>query len=315
VDNLLAFDHAQYLLNFRSLELGLAADGTWSAYLRAPCRFLDRASGLCRVHDTALQPGICARYNSFGCWYKTALIPGLSDRFIRIDLRRMAFVAERVRFDEQRNLVRIPSWPEMLEALPEIPLADDFEDIDLADPVFDAWLRESLVTPPGDALPYLRYDEFVDACTDCGAWCCRTLLFPQPTPQARSNIDYFQFVLGFPGTELGVSDHGWSVVVKTACRHLADGRCALHGRPDRPLICRQYDASACQYRVEYGLPRPPDYLRVRLEQLAWLTEPLTFDERGTLGPIPPVSALRDHVEARWRKAVAAANAEAAAPTP
>ena len=40
VSGLADVDYAGYLLNFDDIELGIAPDGTWSAYYRQACRFL-----------------------------------------------------------------------------------------------------------------------------------------------------------------------------------------------------------------------------------------------------------------------------------
>ena len=111
-----------------------------------------------------------------------------------------------------------------------------------------------------------RYEEFLDACSGCGAYCCKTLVFPHGRPSHRRNLDYLQFALGFPGVEVGVSDGEWQLVVRARCRHLTDDdRCGVYGSPERPSICRYYDASTCSYVVQFGQTRPRGFLRVRLE--------------------------------------------------
>src|SRR5262245_58129303 len=99
IDNISQLDHAMYVLNFDRIELGLTASGDWGVYYRYPCRFLDRERYLCRLHDTPEQPRICVHYNPYSCWYKKHLAYP-SDDFLRIDRRRMAFIASRVQFDE-----------------------------------------------------------------------------------------------------------------------------------------------------------------------------------------------------------------------
>jgi hypothetical protein len=58
VTNLIELDHARYLLNFDRIELGISSSGSWSAYYAYPCRFLDRETFCCTVHDTETQPRI-----------------------------------------------------------------------------------------------------------------------------------------------------------------------------------------------------------------------------------------------------------------
>jgi hypothetical protein len=115
-----------------------------------------------------------------------------------------------------------------------------------------------------------------------------------------SSLDYYRFVLGFPGVELAIADDVWSIVVKTRCRHLEGNRCAVYGRPERPLICNYYDAWKCTYRINFGLPRPAGFLRVRLEQINAVTECFGFDQYGAISQFPPTEAIRQHIEEGWR---------------
>lgn len=300
-------DHAIYLLNFERIVLGLAPSGEWSVYYRYPCRFLDRRDPqnyLCTIHATPLQPQICVHYSPYSCWYKRALTPSVHGEFLTIDRRRMELILERVAFDEDRTIVGTPDWEAMIELLAAVPLAADFDAPPAADPVFDRWLEDvALGTTAAPARPR-GYRDFVEPCTGCEAYCCKTLVFPHGRPATRRNLDYLQFVLGFPGLEVGVSDGEWQIIVKTRCRHLtADNRCGVYGQPERPSLCRYFDASNCSYVVQFGRSRPRGFMRVRLEQFLWMTDAMRFDEDGTLVEVPPVERLRELVEARWLEAV------------
>ena len=55
VENMRGLDHAQYLLNFDHIEVGLSQTGEWSAYYRYPCRFLNPDDVQCTIHETVLQ--------------------------------------------------------------------------------------------------------------------------------------------------------------------------------------------------------------------------------------------------------------------
>src|SRR5262245_9257075 len=93
-----------------------------------------------------------------------------------------------------------------------------------------------------------------------------------PAISALISLRRFATVFWLPGVELGVTDAVWSLIVRTTCRHLKQDRCTIFGRPERPLVCKYYDAWKCTYRVHFGLPRPPGFVRVRLEEFGWLTE-------------------------------------------
>jgi hypothetical protein len=127
-------------------------------------------------------------------------------------------------------------------------------------------------------------------------------LFPRDVPRRTSDVDYLRFLLGFPGLELGISDKGWFVVVKSTCRHLVDNRCSIYGQPERPLRCGYYDEWDCTYKSRFGTPRPKEFLRLRLEQFAWLAECFEFNDEGDIIYFPALSDVRHHVEGRWRQA-------------
>lgn len=205
-----------------------------------------------------------------------------------------------------------PGWPQLQEMVAALPFEEEADTEPEADPVFERWLEESALGPGQRRPPALRvYGDFADRCAGCAAECCTTLVFPHGRPQTRRNVDYLQFALGFPGVELGISDGEWQLVVKTRCRHLtAERRCGVYAKPARPMLCRYYDASSCNYTVQFGTPRPAGFLRLRLEQFDWLVAALRFQEDGAVQALPAAEELRLFVEERWSVAVASAAAAA-----
>lgn len=308
VTNLMELDHACYLLNFDHIELGIAANGDWSAYYSVPCRYLNRSNYHCSVHNTPTQPQICVHYNPYNCWYKRTLTQKATDEFVRLDRARLAALLPLIQFDERRQIVSVPAWETLVALMqqfddrPRPPQLEPLTD----DPALTAWERLVLDGALPDDLTGLTppevhgYDSFAQPCDRCAAYCCTTLVFPQSTPVHISNLDYYRFCLGFPGVELGVGDGGWSLIVKTTCRHLTDGRCAVYGQPDRPLLCTYYDAWKCTYKPQFGAPRPLSLMRIRLEQWRLLVESLHFDQYGNLLAAPSLAALRAEVEGRWQ---------------
>jgi len=313
VRTLLELDHASYLLNFSRIRLGLHPNGDFSVYYRYPCRFLDRSDPVsyrCQIHGRPEQPSICVHYNPYACWYRPALSAD-SAHFIQLDWRRFERLAERLEFDDRRDIVGVPVWSSVLEELAALPLEPGFDDDLTPDPVFDGWLTASATGAVEPAAAPRGYGDFVDPCAGCAAFCCTTLVFPLAVPVGRVNFDYLQFALGFPGVEVGVSDGQWLLVVKSRCRHLgADNRCAIYGRPERPMLCKYFDATSCSYVARFGKQRPRGFLRVRHEQYPWLLEAVRFDDEGQLTHLPPTETLREHIETRWREALSAAAAEA-----
>jgi hypothetical protein len=307
VTNLTELDHAIYALNFERIQLGLSATGEWSVYYCYPCRFLDREDYVCQVHNTPEQPQICAHYNPFPCWYKRAFTQSVTDEFLQIDRQRLEFVVPQILFDDSRTIVQVPVWEDLVANLANLvpwepvqagePLATE--------PIFDLW-RELTLNPDGrtaESQQAFAYSDFEDPCDSCAAYCCKTLVFPQGLPTNVANLDYYGFVLGFPGVELGVADDSWSIVVHTTCRHLTENRCSIYGQPDRPLICRYYDAHKCTYRINMGRPRPAGFVRVKLEQFDWLTESFGFDGDGNIVQGPSVDQVRSQIEGNWRSSV------------
>lgn len=307
VTNLVELDHALYLLNFDRIELGISASGDWSSYYAYPCRFLDRDSHLCTVHNTPDQPRICQHYNPYNCWYKRVFSVAQNQDFIRMDHERMQYLLPHIELNEERQIASVPAWDTLLALMEVYPdKKRKFIEPDFKDDVYDAW--QQMVRSPETYQPPAQqpqsYSALADPCTGCAAYCCKTLVFPQGTPKHVSNLDYYRFCLGFPGVELGISDSGWSIIVKTRCRYLDDNqRCSLFGKPERPLICKYYDAWKCDYKPQFGNPRPGNFLRVRMEQFLWLAESLPLDEHGAVISIPQTDSLRGYIETRWNESM------------
>jgi hypothetical protein len=154
---------------------------------------------------------------------------------------------------------------------------------------------------PPDEVPMHRFDDprVATPCEGCSAPCCTKLVFPMAIPSTASGLDFLRFTLGFPGTEIGVANDAWAVVVSTRCRHLGDdGRCGVYDQPERPLLCRYYDAVGCTYKPRYAVPAPVGYLRVRAEELRWLHECFRFDDAGQVVMMASLEEMQAHLEAR-----------------
>jgi hypothetical protein len=311
VDTMLQLDHARYLVNFDRIELGLSAAGDWSAYYRYPCRFLDRATYGCTLHNTRAQPNICKNYNPYQCWYRKALRSPVSEGFLRIDRPRMQYLVEHTVLDENRAIVAVPSWDTLAAAFATMPCDEQRADDDEigADPVFDAWRPQVIdlaARPRGEPRRH-GFDDLQEPCDGCSAWCCSTLIFPHGIPASHANLDYLRFALGFPGIEIGVHDRGWSIIVKTRCRHLTAGnRCGVYDQPERPLLCRYYDAHQCSYKPQFGETRPTGFVRIRLEQFGALASAFAFDSHGNAIDVPSAERVRAAVEQSWKREAPAA---------
>jgi hypothetical protein len=303
VRTLMELDHAIYLLNFDHLELGLSPSGEWSVYYRYPCRFLDRTDFSCRVHNAPDQPQICVNYNPYQCWYKRVLPRAVSTEFLRIDRPRLEYIVSLLTFDQAGGIIDSPDWATLVDGIARLPVetAPPASEPVEHDPARTAWRELAVAEVRRDEPPRVfSLEELRDPCAGCAAYCCTTLVFPHAPPTTVAALDFLRFCLGFPGIEVGIADEGWSLIVKTRCRHLRDNRCTVYGLPERPLLCRYYDAAKCTYRSHFGLPRPAGYLRLDLTLFPWLSECFRFDALGSVTESLPVEAIREHIEARWR---------------
>ena len=320
-------NYAGYLLNFAHLRLAIGRNGDWSVYYAYPCRFLDRTSFTCSLHDTPEQPRVCANYNPYGCWYRKTFASADSPELLLIDRARFAVLTGLLRFDEHQRLVDAPDFDLVREAVSGVLVAPD-EDTEpdvaipsLADPAFDdsiANVRTKAAADTAIGPVAVTLISAADAgsnspCDGCSAPCCETLVFPQGVPSAASGFDWFRFCLGFPGIELSISQDQWSLVLKTRCQHLQDGRCSIYGKPERPLFCRYYDEWKCTYRIEFGSTPPPTTFRVRLDQYDALLDCFDLDVTGNVVGMSAHDAMRAHVEASIRGSVTTGGLNTAAP--
>jgi hypothetical protein len=306
VKTLMDLDYVRFLLNFDGVVIGLTSSGTWSAYLHRACGFLDPQSHACTVHGTAEQPSVCRHYNPYTCWYRPAMDPVVSPDFVFVDRGRLAALLPLVAFDARRTIESMPTWATMQELFAAMPVDVPASPAPAADDAMTGWEAEVRTgrSPRALQVRAAADPQATSPCDGCSAHCCDTITFPLTTPTSMASLDYLRFGLGFPGVELGLSDSGWMLAVKTRCRHLVDGRCGVYGQPERPLTCSYYDANHCTVKVNYGTTRPAAYLRLRLEHLSWFEELVQVDELGAVVGLPTTQEARQHVEARWAESSA-----------
>ena len=267
LETVLDIDYAVYLV-----ELRRHPDRIWVARERprstsiSRATFLDVPSGLCTVHSTPLQPAVCVHYNAHTCAYRTRMLVDVDSERPLLDRRRMAWFADQLVFDDDRRLVSVPDWDDLLEAFRAMPLQRELAPPPGPDPIIEEWRSIVLSEKRADADDRQALYHYADApvsdpCQGCGAWCCKTLVFNRGLPTNASQIEFLRYCLGFPGIEVGVSADSWAVIVHTTCRHLEGNRCSVFGTDERPLKCSYYDALSCSYRGHFGVPRPADIVR------------------------------------------------------
>ncbi|HEX4959205.1 MAG TPA: hypothetical protein VF173_00100 [Thermoanaerobaculia bacterium] len=302
ISTLAELDNAAFLLNFDRIELNVNSAGLWSAYYAQPCSFLDAGTYGCRLHGTPEQPDICVHYNPYQCFYKPAFRGGGSEQVIRMDRARLEHLSTLVAFDEDRNVCDQPDWETTVRELARLPLAESLKPAEETPPEEDptaSWRDLVLLgRRPGDGAAAAFNP--ADPCEGCGAWCCKSLIFPQPVPATATNLDYFRFCLGFPGVQLGIAEGVWAVMVMTRCRHLVGNRCSVYGLPERPLRCRYYSAQSCGYKPVFTYERPENLFRIGRAELPALTSLISFDAYGQVEEMPPVARIRERIEEGFR---------------
>jgi Fe-S-cluster containining protein len=308
VQTLSDLDLVAYYLNFDNIAVSLSPNGAWTIYYKYLCRFLNEPNCRCSIHNQPAQPNICVHYNPYSCFYKAAHAarhtPGGNLLWVgRPRMQRLQAVLE---FDTERGIVQLSEQYNLFALLAEIPYEDPVSQEPQVDQAWQAW-KEQSISNDGSAMvnsPKVNrsFQEMQNPCSGCAAYCCQTLLFPHDLPISYSGLDFYKYCLGFPGVELGISNSQWTLIVRTRCRHLDDrNQCSIYGEPERPLICKYYDAGHCTYKVGVGQVRPEGYMKIGYEEFTWILETYQFDDQGNITVGWDTETLRRHVEDKWRE--------------
>jgi hypothetical protein len=136
-------DYIRYAVDFDNTSVVLNRDGQWQMLIKETCRLLDRETNLCTVHDTPRKPKTCVFFNPHRCWYRRNFhnIEDPPD-LIRIDMEAFEVILSHLRFDEEGNIIEIPTWEftkelvnnrkSSLASAPPSPPTDARESIDQA---------------------------------------------------------------------------------------------------------------------------------------------------------------------------------------
>lgn len=101
-----SLDYVRFALGFPGVEVGVA-DDSWCLTVRTTCRHLD--GGQCSVFGQPDRPLVCSSYDALGCTYRSAYGLTRPPKFLRITLEHFPFLLECCGFDEDNNLVAVPS--------------------------------------------------------------------------------------------------------------------------------------------------------------------------------------------------------------
>jgi hypothetical protein len=124
--------------------------------------------------------------------------------------------------------------------------------------------------------------------------CCSHLPVHRFNVNTLADIDYAAFLLNFTGIELGIDAEGqWSVYYRQSCRHLSrdDGTCTLHGSPEQPIVCQQYNPYQCWYRRVMTVNASAEFLLIDRRRLEWLLDRVRYDEHRRIVASPAWTEL------------------------
>ena len=80
----------------------------------------------------------------------------------------------------------------------------------------------------------------------CKARCCRYVTVQIKAPKDKADFDELSWFLAHEHISVYFEGRRWHVEFRTRCKHLNRANlCSIY--ETRPLVCRGYDAEACEY--------------------------------------------------------------------
>jgi hypothetical protein len=145
--------------------------------------------------------------------------------------------------------------------------------------------------------PLSFHNALVSPCASCQATpCCQYLPLWTFALETVIDVDYARYLLNFENIELGVASDGtWSVYYRQSCRFLAPDTlgCRLHGTPDKPHVCVQYNPFSCFYRRALSPGGMDGYLRIDRHRMGVIAESLAFDTDRRIIAAPTIESLAE----------------------
>lgn len=293
-------DQALYFSNFSNIDTTLSADWRCTAYFLSRCKNLT-AEGGCAVHNQPEQPLICVNYSPYKCFYSKTMTNKAEPKadLLWMDSQRWLLLQQWL-YSEQEALPFYPAWQEVQVRLLR-SIYQGAAPYQQSAAIIDTPYANWLIWAEGQTqqLPVVtKYNlaQYRSICNSCSSWCCTFLSVPLKQPTEFKDIDYIRYCLNFEGTQVAITDAGWSLLVKTTCRHLQNNQCSIYQQPERPRICRYYPEQDCYYRKTIAQPNTAQYLRLAQAEFELMTDLFHFQEQGQLFPLPDVAGIKAHVE-------------------
>lgn len=115
------------------------------------------------------------------------------------------------------------------------------------------------------------------------------------------DLEYLYFLSCFPEVDITASDPAhFRVFLRRPCAHLETASgfgCRLHGTPEKPQTCVEFDESTCFYRHAFlGPPMNPSEV-IRIDRARWLAiAPLyTLDSDGKVDGSPTLTEMAEAI--------------------
>lgn len=169
----------------------LKSTGDWNFYLKRDCRYLGKADGRCKIHNSSHQSLICKSYDAHTCWYVEAFSTKRFTTMIRFNTEMIIWFEKKYKLIEKKFNGDI-DWEELCTAAYEY--------------------RQNMIDINLDR--YTPYESFKLSFKKSRA---DQFLFlpPYKRPENRNHFELLSFRLGFPGVYLAITDTCWAFMITT----------------------------------------------------------------------------------------------------
>lgn len=130
-------------------------------------------------------------------------------------------------------------------------------------------------------------------CENCTAGCCTYLPLKDILITNIMVLDHLYYLLHFEGIELLLVDGNiWRVHYSNKCTFLTESNlCSLHNTPEKPNICKTYNPYNCFYKPAFDKTEAPNYVRINLERLEFISNYMEFDDDRNIAKLPDISEI------------------------
>lgn len=135
-------------------------------------------------------------------------------------------------------------------------------------------------------------DAIASPCSNCQQTCCTMLPLHDFWFTTLMDVDYALYLSNFEHIEFClVQGQKWRVHYRMACSNLSSGKCILHGTPQKPMVCQEYNPYQCFYKHIFEGEENPEFLRFDSNRLRAYVDLLTFNEDRQIVGYPDYKGL------------------------